>query len=289
MPDRSRSGIARYEFHRARIDLAERQLNSRLVRPGFQWEVIAYSLAARGMWDSALVASDSASRIPASAAARGLNGYRLAAIGAWLGAVDPSEATARRERAVLASERMAPANRAELAWVDGLMASTRGDAAALARAREALRRSRAPEAHHLDSSLAAIARELTGDRRRALELLLALERDRYGSSNVHPYLSGVHRLTVSRWLWAAGRPTEALRLLTWHETIGDPAPHSSHANAILAPFAYLARARIMDSLGQRDEARVLFARFLDNYDAPVQAHRRLVEEARAALRRMRRP
>ena len=57
----------------------------------------------------------------------------------------------------------------------------------------------------------------------------------------------------------------------------------------LTPFAYLARARIMEAQGQRDAARTLYGRFLDVYDAPVEVHKQLVDEARAALTRMTRP
>ena len=116
-----------------------------------------------------------------------------------------------------------------------------------------------------------------------------MEYDRQHVSNDHPYLTGVNRLTASRWLAAAGDTDKAARLLTWYEAISDPVPQSLHANALLAPFASLARARILEARGQRDAARVLYARFLDNYDAPVQAHRWLVDEARGALTRMTRP
>jgi hypothetical protein len=288
MPDRLQAGFARYEFHGARIDLAERQLASGLTQPGWHWQVIAYSWASRGAWDSALVIQD---RVPVNTvrpALAGLHRYRLAAVGAWLGAVDPPVAVSWRDRAASSLDRMGSQDRAELAWVDGLLAATRRDAAALTRAREALRQTRAPEVGRLDSSLAAFAADLAGDRRRALELLLALENDRYRFAETHPFLTGVNRLTASQWLSAAGEGTRAARLLTWHEAIGNPGSHSSHANALLASFAYLARARIMEAQGQRDAARAHYARFLSNYDAPVQAHRGLVEEAQAALTQTRR-
>jgi hypothetical protein len=116
---------------------------------------------------------------------------------------------------------------------------------------------------------------------------VALERDRQYMSNIHPYLTGVNRLTASRWLAAEGDAAGAARLLTWHEAIGDPAsPQALHANALLAPFAYLARARIEEAHGQRDAARAHYERFLSNYDTPVPAHRVLAAEARAALARL---
>ena len=147
-----------------------------------------------------------------------------------------------------------------------------------------MRRTHVAEVGQLDSSLAAFAADLAGDRPRALELLLALENDRYRIAEAHPFLTGVNRLTASQWLSAAGEATRAARLLTWHEAIGNPGSHSSHANALLAPLAYLARARILEAQGQRDAARAHYARFLSNYDAPTVA--RQVAEARAALERM---
>jgi serine/threonine protein kinase/tetratricopeptide (TPR) repeat protein/TolB-like protein len=285
LPDRLQSGFARYEFHGARIDLATRELKGGLVRPWFQWQVIAYSWAARGAWDSALVAIDRAATNTLNPVG-GLQGYRLAAVGVWLGAVEPTIAAAWRARAVSSFERMRHQDRAELAWVDGLFAASRRDPAALAHAREALRRTGAPEVSLLDSSLAAFAADLAGDRRRARALLVALEHDRYRFATDHPYLTGVNRITASQWLAAAGENAKAARLLTWHEATGDPGPQLIHANALLAPFAYLARARIAEAQGRWHEARELYARFLSNYDAPVSSHRGLVEEARAAIARI---
>ena len=284
MPDRMQSGIARFEFHRARMDLAERELRLGLVPPGFQWQVIANGWASRGAWDSALVAMDRAVRIGATPQA-GMIGYRLAAIGAWLGAIQPSVAATWRARAEGVPDRLRPIDHAELAWLDGLMASVRRDSVALAAAREALRRTLAPDAALLDSSLSAYARELTGDRKSALALLLELERDRYRVSNIHPYLAGVNRLTASRWLAATDDMAAAASLLTWHEAIGYRMPQVVHSNAVLAPIANLERARLLDALGQHEAARAHYARFLAAYDSPVPALRPLVGKARSMLAR----
>ena len=220
------------------------------VPPWFQWQVIAYSLASRGRWDTALVVMDRGAR-DNSTSESGLVAYRLAAIGRWLGAVEPSVVSARRLRAGGATDAMRPGHRAELAWLDGLVAVTERDTAALTGARAALRRTGAPEVEMLDSSLAAFAHDLGGDRPRALALLLSLEQDRYRIDNVHPYLAGVHRMTASRWLAVSGDTLGAARLLTWHEAIGYRSPHAVHANALLAPFANLERAPLLQALGQR--------------------------------------
>ena len=285
MPDRMQGGIARFDFPAARSDLAMRQLRTGLTAHGWQWQVIAYSWASRGAWDSALVAMDHATRdnpMPQSA----VIAYRLAVIGTWLGAVDDSVASRLRVRAVASAPRMRLGMRAELAWLDGLAAATRRDAAALARARATLKQSGAPDVPMLDSALAAFGHDLAGDRPRALALLLALERDRPRSHDVHPYLAGVHRMTASRWLAISGDAAGAASLLTWHEAIGSRAPHVLHANALLAPFAYLERAALLEALGEHQAARQHYARFLNIYDAPVAAHRGLVARARAALGRL---
>jgi tRNA A-37 threonylcarbamoyl transferase component Bud32/TolB-like protein len=288
MPDRLQTGIARFEFHAARIDLATRELKAGRVRPWFQWHVIASTLAARGAWDSALVAEVRAVQHNPTANA-GLFGYRLAVVGAWLGAVEPSAAASWRDRATPSLDRMRADDRAELFWVDGLLATSQRDAAALARARHALRQTKAPEAGLMDSSLSAFASELSGDRTRGVEVLMALEREPLQVSGTHAFLSGVNRLTAARWLAAAGDTATASRLLTWHEVIGDPRPQTVHANVVLAPFAYLARARLLAGQGQWSASRENYVRFLANYDAPVQAHRSLVDEARLALTRRERP
>jgi hypothetical protein len=287
MPDRLRAGIARFEFPAARIDLAERQIRDG-VPPWFQWQVIAYTLASRGRWDTALVVMDRGAR-DISTSEAGLAAYRLAAIGRWLGAVEPSVVSARRLRAGGATDVMRVGHRAELAWLDGLVAVTERDTAALAGARVELRRTGAPEVELLDSSLAAFAHDLGGDRPRALALLLSLEKDRYRVDNVHPYLAGVHRMTASRWLAMSGDTVGAARLLTWHESMGFRSPQALHAHALLAPFANLERAPLLQALGQREAARLLYERFLAMYDSPVRAHEGLVTEARADLARMTRP
>ena len=96
-------------------------------------------------------------------------------------------------------------------------------------------------------------------------------------------------MTASRWLAASGDTAGAARLLTWHEAVGSRAPQSVHANALLAPFAYLDRAPLLAALGQREAARAHYERFLAIYDSPVGAHQGLVAEARADLARMTRP
>src|SRR2546422_6410448 len=68
-----------------------------------------------------------------------------------------------------------PEGRAELAWLDGILAHASGDATGLARARRQVHESGSAEADLLERSLAAFAVELTGDRRTAARALASVE------------------------------------------------------------------------------------------------------------------
>jgi hypothetical protein len=248
--------------------------------------------AARGAWDSALVAVERYAGSTADPAAT-LYAYRLAAIGLWVGAVDAGEA--RRWRAALgpAAERLAPERRAELAWLDGLVAATRQDRQGLAAARSALRRVDSPTAPILDRSLAAFELDLTGERVRAARMLTELERARADDrvsyrqlADHHPFLTAVNRLTASRWLLAQGDTASAAGLLVFHEGVPFPLPLTGHANYVLAGPAYLQRARIEEAAGRADLARSYYWQFLRRYDRPGPAHQLRVDEARAALTRL---
>jgi predicted RNA polymerase sigma factor len=92
-------------------------------------------------------------------------------------------------------------------------------------------------------------------------------------------------MTASRWPAASGDAAGAASLLTWHEAVGSRATQALHANALLAPFAYLERAPLLATLGHREAARAHYERFLALYDSPIPAHRGLVAQARAALGR----
>ncbi|MDX1579242.1 MAG: serine/threonine-protein kinase, partial [Gemmatimonadota bacterium] len=80
----------------------------------------AFTWAERGAWDSALVTI----RAPAEAGVPDapLDAYRLAVLGAWLGATDPTEADRWREGAELEAEGEGPV---ELTWLDGILAVAR--------------------------------------------------------------------------------------------------------------------------------------------------------------------
>jgi hypothetical protein len=284
---RFQGGMSRYGFHRSRVELGHRILSAQSLtkqQSAFEWGEIATTWASRGAWDSSLVAADRATGI-APNPGRVLFAYRLAAVGAWLEEVNPSAVVARRASDAHALEQLPPPGRAELAWVDGLLAMARRDAAGLARARAGLRLVVTPTAALVDSSLLAYELDLAGKRSRAIEVLTALERGRYEPNGRHPYRAGVNRLVLSRWLRAAGRPGEAARLLTWNEAVVSDV-QTAHANAMLAGVAYLERARIEEAAGQRALARDYYQQFLRRYDMPAPPQRHLVDEARSAVARL---
>jgi TolA-binding protein len=70
--------------------------------------------------------------------------------------------------------------------------------------------------------------------------------------------------------------------LTWHQA--DSGPFTEKIP--VAPFAYLALARIEEARGQRHEARRDYQQFLVRYDLPPASHRALVADARAAFARL---
>jgi len=117
-----------------------------------------------------------------------------------------------------------------------------------------------------------------------------LERDRHRTiEDQHPFLTGINRLALSRWLLSAGDTSGAARVLTWHEAVlVAPVEQTNLANGLLASPAYLERARIEEARGRRDAAAAYYRQFLRRYDMPVAAHRHLVSQARAAVTRVER-
>ncbi len=247
--------------------------------------LLALSWAARGGWDSALVAMDRFGRSGVDSSAA-LRGYGLAVIGAWLGAVEPGEAAARRQEAVTMARGVAT-DRAEVAWLDGVTALSRGDRRALTEARAALRASGDPGARALDRSLAAFEEGLASRLEAAGAALARLEWEEAATLGAdfrrHPFTIGVDRILAARWL-APTDPDQALRLLSWVDGPFLLHPSTTY-NIMLTGMADLERARIEERRGRVDAAREYYRAFLRRYDRPVPAHQALVDEAKAALRR----
>jgi Protein kinase domain len=272
-----------YGLQQPLIEVNRRAL--RLRRSPQNWELeyrIVLAWAARGAWDSAMVAM--AEYTPgASDSTSALRNYQLVAAGVLVEALNPAEAV-RFARAAWSATAISPSQRPDIAWLNGVLAARRGDRPALSAARAVLRHA-GPEAALLSRSLAAFDLALEGDTRRAGQALAALEwelaeRPLFGSPR-ELILMSFDRLAASRWLLGAGDTLQAARLLTWPE-----ASDVSRIAVVLAPLVYLERARIEDAQGRVELARAHYQQFLRRYDMPTARHRYLVQEATLALARL---
>jgi eukaryotic-like serine/threonine-protein kinase len=243
--------------------------------------LLALSWAGRGAWDSALARLDGSATAGTDSAAA-LTAYGLAAVASWLDALDPREADTRRPAAAGATR--GAAGRAELAWLDGVVAAARRDRRALAEARAALRGSGDPASGALDRSLGAMDAAIRGDARGAGSAMAALEWEEaaLGDRDLasHPLVVPLDRLAGARWLAASGDAEQALRLLRWADAAFSPQASNVYS-LMLAALADLERGQIEHRLGHAALAADHYRAFLRQYDRPVARHLALVEEARA--------
>ena len=259
---------------------------------------IALSSAARGAWNSALAAMDdyanrasdlsglTPDQVAATAASperARMDPYRISVVGAWLGALDPALASARRKVAADAVAQMAsPWREAELFWLDGILAVSKRDFTGLRQARRRLLESDTTAGSLPARSLAAFQLELEGRRREAADLLAAISKWEQGW--LGPYW-GVNRLAAARWLAAEGESDRAARLLPWWQSmIGDV--NFIHGVVVLEGPSLLEMARVEAQRGNNDLAREYYHHFLWLYDMPSSTMRHLVDEARAAVQRL---
>jgi len=247
----------------------------------------ALAWAARGAWDSTLVAADRWAR--AAGSSRDPGAYRLAVAGVLLGAIDPAAAARRRPDG---------AGGLEVHWLDGVLGYIEREPDRIAGARRALvdapitsaSDSTAQEA--LDRSLAALQRDAGGDRAGAAGAMMELElemADRRLMSQIgpaHPLLNTANRLLAARWLRGLGRDTDAGHLLSWHEALPyAPAPLVAWNRAI-GSITLLDRAEITEAAGQPERALKDYVRFLQWLDLPDPPLVPMVERARAARDRL---
>ena len=234
---------------------------------------IAVGQAARGSWDSSVVALDAIRH------ARIRSGAALTAI-----------ASRSSVRGSAPSRRTAPRGGVRAPWPTArgsLRRSGRRSPGSMDCLRMRARiRARSPRrgacwprrdsvtAPMLGRSLAAFAVALAGDRGRAADSLEALEGERVERgwsryrSDMHPFLTAIDRLAAGRWLRERGDAARAARLLTWHEAVLFPQRETRHANVMVQGLAYLELARATAALGHDDLARDYYQRFLWRYDAP---------------------
>jgi tetratricopeptide (TPR) repeat protein len=271
-------------------------LNRRLLKNGLAPEearettdALALALAARGDWDAALKAREQFTPSPDDSLWI-LTTYRMAVLAAWLGAIPVSDAARRRPEAVRLATARGPGYRAELAWLDGVLAAAADDSLGLRDARLRIKATKADLTEALDRSLAAFELALRGDRRSAGRMMAALEWElaerepwfMISRGTPHLLLRAIDRMAAAEWLLAAGDGEQAARLLRWPQAAAAP----FHEKFPLAPLADLMLARIADAQGDTALARTGYERFLRVYDAPVPSLHHLVTEARDALLRL---
>jgi tetratricopeptide (TPR) repeat protein len=251
----------------------------------------ALAWAARGAWDSALVAVDRWVHVSGDSDAA-IGAYRLAVAGVALDVIPAATAGQRRPRwAGLAVSWTAEAED-ELAWLDGVLAYLEEDPARLGASLDVLPEDSGPRASLLRRSLNALALDAAADRERAIREMLELEQEvadrwdwRGPISNHHPLLTTLNRLICARWLRTLERDAEAARLLTFHEAIPGPALLQAWVRTIGA-LSLLDRAEIAEAMGQRERALRYYARLLAQYDMPVPALQPRVTRAEAAVERL---
>lgn len=282
-----------YEFPRAQIDLARRILN-RNPPPDIvaaQWRAMSLSWAARGSWDSALVAAARNVQLSPTPASAALEGYSLAGLGFWLGAVDSALLGRWAARLEPWKEGLSQEDRAEVAWLQGITGAALRDRGAIKSAQAVLASlDSARSKTLLARSLAAFALALHGNKAAAAESLSKIELQIADSfqfrpiGRSHPYVAAVNRLAAARWLREEKRTAGAARLLTWYEAV-HPGEYFrlGQANRMLAGLAYFERAQIEAAQGRTIQATEYYQRFLNNYDMPVAAHFWMRDAARAAL------
>jgi hypothetical protein len=252
----------------------------------------AMAWAARGAWDSAAVELDAWRRV-ATDQRDALRAYGLGVIGATIGDWDVERVEALGRAATDAATD--PEDRAEVAWLDGVLAHGRADAVSLAEARVRMRRSGASHAAMLDQTLAGLEQALRGDESAAARTLERVELDdaeRWAAGyrgNRHPYLTAVNRLHAGRWLIGAGDTTRAVRLLRWWQ--GAPGTRDgfreSFATFAVLPFVLIEQARIAEARGRVEEATLLYLRIVRLYDVPSTPQGAgILREARSALERL---
>jgi hypothetical protein len=267
----------------------------------FHRKGIALDLAARGAWDSALAILDGyAARasdlrgtvdyniaIWASPDLARLDPYRLAVVGAWIGALDPALAHARRETASHAVARLdEPRWKAELHWLDGLLAASQRNLTSLREAQRHLERVEdGPRrwAQRAARSLAAFELELLGRRKAAADSMATVAWDL--EKWIGPYHFGVNRLAAARWLAIKGDSEQAARILPWHQAV-IPNFIFMDGVVVLESLSYLEMARVELARGDEELALEYYRRFVQRYDLPSPKMQHLVDEARAAIRKL---
>jgi hypothetical protein len=207
---------------------------------------------------------------------------RLAALGAWLGAVDTAAADSALQRVrALPSADMTPIDRVELRWVDGLLGVMRGDAARVQRVRHELAADTSVRSTNAARSLAGLWLSRT-DQDAGADSLRASSEDAMRTGGGLVSVMAIDRLVVARALRRRGTPAEAERYLMWSDAATNVVRNAT-VRFTLGSLVDYERGVAHDEAGNRSAAMFRLRRFLAAYDQPPPAHRALVEDARRRL------
>jgi hypothetical protein len=235
----------------------------------------ALAWAGRGDWDSAFVALQRYTR--SATHPRGpVWSFGLAAVGAWVGALDPALPLELRPAALRSPFSRSDDGRAELAWLDGLLACAQGNVAGLDSARATLLASGVPATPVLARSLHGLA-DTESTPATLLDAQTAVADGawafRHGAD--HPFVIAVDRISTARGLLASGDTATATRLLRLNETELPgtlqplPAIHQVLATLTLDVLARSAEAR--GEAQRTQHYRALFAERTEGVLAPHKA------------------
>lgn len=278
-PERLATSLANYGFLRAQLDMARRiraRGSTSAILAAQSWAE-ALSWAGRGGWDSAYAPLLQYARTTPET--RGpMWAFGLATAGAWLGALHPDSVRPLRDIAVRNEYTLSADAAAEVAWLDGILACTRGHLSGVRNARARLPAG-AGATPVLSRSLSAFELALQGrtaEAGRTLADLEAVNGDsawafRFGTR--HPLPASLHRLAAAHWLLADGDTARARQLLLFFENEVPSAIHPLQSTGIvLGTFGLPTLADIEDARGLKDRARHYRALFRDRADLTPTPH-----------------
>lgn len=240
---------------------------------------------ARGDWTRGIAVLGRAERATADLAFR-LTAARLAAIGAWLGAVPAgtADSTVRRARLLLDSEAMPSASTIEWHWSDGLVGVAQGDDARVRAAVHEISSIETAAARHAARSLTGLRLAHTDPDAGADSVKAVSDQAMHAGGFLLP-VEAVNRFVVARALRRRGAPAEAERYLMFVDAGVNTASDVSVTMGLASLVAY-ERGVALDDAGNRTAAARHLRAFVDDYDQPLPAFAALVDDARQRLARL---
>jgi hypothetical protein len=237
----------------------------------------------QGDWEGGLRALQRLESTPLPLAMR-LTGARQAAYGAWLGAVDATRADSivRRARA-LGGVATNAVERADLIWLDGVVATTLGEASRVQSAIRDLTADTLNTSRHLARSLAGLWLHRS-DPDAAGDSLQAVSDETMRQGGFSLTATVLDRFVVARSLRKAGQAAEVERYLMWPDAAVNTA--RSISATFVRPLVSFERGVAFEEAGNRERAAYYLRRFVRAYVNPPSAHRAMVDDAKARLARL---